>query len=51
MTTDDYRTLYRLLRQFQVEDASSNRKLYNACDVVLRELFPYYYDQIREQER
>jgi len=51
MTTEDYRTLYNLIRRYQLEDCRLGGKTYNACDVLLRKLFPYYYDQNQEQER
>jgi hypothetical protein len=51
MTPEDYRKLYQLLRQYQLDNAKIGGKVYNACDTILRELFPYYYNQRTEQER
>jgi hypothetical protein len=51
MTSEDYRKLYQLLRQYQLDNAKIGGKSYNACDTILRELFPYYYNQRPEQER
>jgi hypothetical protein len=51
MTPEKYRTLYQLLRQYQLDDAKIGGKVYVACDVILRELFPYYYTQQQEQQR
>ena len=51
MTNEDYRKLYNLLRQFQLEDTKIGGKTYNACDRVLSKLFPHYYNQVQEQER
>lgn len=51
MTPDEYRQLYRLLRKFQIHDCRIGGKKYNACDLLLSKLFPYYYDQVQEQER
>jgi hypothetical protein len=51
MTPEDYRKLYQLLRQYQLDNAKIGGKVYNACDTILRELFPYYYNQNQEQNR
>jgi hypothetical protein len=51
MTPSDYRTLYQLLRRYQLEDCKVGGKTYNACDRILTKLFPHYYDQLKEQER
>ena len=51
MTDNDYKQLYRLLRQYQVEHCPVGGKVYNAADTVLTALFPYYYNQRPEQER
>jgi hypothetical protein len=51
MTPEEYRTLYQLLRRYQIESCKIGGKAYNACDTLLRELFPYYYTQNQEQER
>jgi hypothetical protein len=51
MTPEDYRKLYQLLRQYQLENAKIGGRVYNACDTLLRELFPYYYNQAIQQER
>ena len=51
MTPEDYRKLYQLLRQYQLDNAKIGGKVYNACDTVLTELFPYYYNQRPEQPR
>ena len=51
MTECDYKQLYRLLRQYQVEHCPVGGKTYNAADTVLTALFPYYYNQNKEQER
>jgi hypothetical protein len=51
MTPEDYRKLYQLLRQYQLDDTKIGGKSYNACDTILRELFPYYYNQSQEQQR
>lgn len=51
MTPAEYRQLYNLLRRFQLEQITIGGKTYNACDTLLRELFPYYYSQHQEQER
>ncbi len=50
MTDTEYRQLYSLLRQYQV-DLHPGSKVYNAADTVLTALFPYYYNQNQEQER
>lgn len=51
MTDFEYRQLYNLIRQFQLEQKAIGGKTYNACDELLKELFPYYYTQKQEQER
>jgi hypothetical protein len=51
MTDTEYRQLYSLIRQFQLEQVVIGGNVYNACDTLLRELFPYYYNQNLEQER
>ncbi len=51
MTESDYKQLYRLLRQYQVEQCPVGGKTYNAADVVLTALFPHYYNQNREQQK
>ena len=51
MTDSEYKQLYRMLRQFQIEDCPVGGKVYNAADTVLTALFPHYYDQNREQQR
>ena len=51
MTDCDYKQLYRLLRQYQVEHCPVGGKVYNAADTVLTALFPYYYNQREQQER
>jgi hypothetical protein len=51
MTDTEYRTLYNLIRRYQLEQLTISSKAYNACDTLLRELFPYYYTQKIEQER
>mgnify|MGYP003330660833 FL=1 len=51
METVDYRLLYQLLRRYQLERCKIGGKSYAACDSLLRELFPYYYDQLQEQPR
>jgi hypothetical protein len=51
MTDDDYKQLYRLLRQYQVSDCPVGGKVYNAADAVLTTLFPHYYNQAKEQSR
>jgi hypothetical protein len=50
MVDSDYKQLYRLLRQYQLE-LKPGGKTYNAADTVLTALFPYYYSQNREQSR
>jgi hypothetical protein len=50
MTPTDYRTLYQLLRRYQINQQPGS-KVYNAADIVLTELFPHYYNQNQEQER
>jgi hypothetical protein len=50
MTDCDYKQLYRLLRQYQLE-LQPGGKTYNAADTVLTALFPHYYNQNREQSR
>ena len=50
MTDTDHRTLYNLLRQYQLNQQPGS-KVYNAADTVLTALFPYYYNQNREQQR
>lgn len=40
MTDNDYKQLYRLLRQYQVEHCPVGGKVYNAADAVLTALFP-----------
>lgn len=51
MTDTEYRQLYNLIRRFQLEQVTIGGKTYNACDTLLRELFPYYYNQHQEQQR
>lgn len=51
MNPDEYKTLYNLIRKYQLEHCKIGGKTYNACDLLLRELFPYYYNQNQEQER
>ena len=51
MTNNDYKQLYHLLRQYQVNDCPVGGKVYNAADTVLTALFPHYYNQNKEQER
>ena len=51
MTDEEYRLLYNMIRRFQLEQVTIGGKTYNACDTLLRELFPYYYNQTPEQER
>lgn len=51
MTHTEYRQLYNLIRQYQLEQKAIGGKTYNACDQLLSELFPYYYTQNKEQER
>jgi len=51
MTDNDYKQLYHLLRQYQVNDCPVGGKVYNAADAVLTALFPHYYNQNKEQER
>jgi hypothetical protein len=46
----DYKQLYVLLRQYQLE-LKPGGKTYNAADTVLTALFPHYYNQNREQQR
>ena len=50
MTDSDYKQLYVLLRQYQLE-LKPGGKTYNAADTVLTALFPHYYNQNREQSR
>jgi len=50
MTDPEYRQLYHLLRQFQI-DQKPGSKVYNAADTVLTVLFPFYYNQNKEQQR
>lgn len=51
MTDCNYKQLYRLLRQYQIEDCPVGGKVYNAADIVLTALFPHYYNQNKQQER
>jgi hypothetical protein len=51
MQTHEYRTLYNLIRRYQLEDCKLGGKVYDACDLLLRELFPYYYNQNQQQKR
>ncbi len=51
MIDSEYKQLYRMLRQYQLDNAKIGGKVYNACDILLRELFPYYYNQRTEQKR
>jgi hypothetical protein len=50
MVDSDYKQLYRLLRQYQLE-LKPGGKTYNAADTVLTALFPHYYNQRVQQER
>ena len=50
MTDNDYKQLYQLLRQYQINQHPGS-KVYNAADTVLTALFPYYYNQHTEQQR
>jgi hypothetical protein len=51
MTDTEYRQLYNLIRRYQLEQTTIGGKTYNACDTLLRELFPHYYNQNKEQQR
>jgi hypothetical protein len=51
MTDTEYRQLYNMIRRFQLEQKAIGGKTYNACDTLLSELFPYYYNQNQEQQR
>ena len=51
MTESDYKQLYVLLRQYQIQDCPVGGKAYNAADAVLTALFPHYYNQNREQSK
>jgi hypothetical protein len=51
MTPEDYRKLYQLLRQYQLDNAKIGGRVYNACDTLLRELFPLDYNQATQQQR
>lgn len=51
MTDIEYKNLYNMLRQYQVEKCPVGGRVYNAVDTVLTDLFPYYYNQNQEQER
>lgn len=51
MTPTEYRTLYQLLRRYQLEDCILSGKAYQNCDYLLTQLFPHYYTQTKEQER
>ena len=51
MSEIEYKQLYRLLRQYQVQDCPVGGKTYNAADTVLTALFPHYYNQNKEQKR
>jgi hypothetical protein len=51
MTTQEYRTLYNLIRRYQLEDTKLAGKTYEACDLLLTKLFSHYYDQVKEQSR
>lgn len=50
MTDSQYKELYNLLRQYQIEQHPGS-KVYNAADTVLTALFPHYYNQHQEQQR
>jgi hypothetical protein len=50
MTDAEYKQLYRMLRQYQLE-LKPGGKVYNSVDTVLSALFPHYYNQNQEQER
>jgi hypothetical protein len=50
MTTQEYRELYQQLREYQLQK-QPGCKVYTAIDVVLTDLFPYYYNQNQEQCR
>jgi|LakMenEpi03Aug12_release.lakeMendotaPanAssembly.Ray.scaffolds.fasta_scaffold06243_39 hypothetical protein len=51
MTTEEYRTLYNLIRRYQLEDCILSGKAYHNCDYLLTQLFPHYYNQNTQQER
>jgi len=51
MTDNDYKQLYTLLRQYQVQHYFPGGKIYEAADTVLTALFPLYYNQNKQQER
>ena len=51
MTPIEYRTLYNLLRRYQIEDVKLGGKTYDACDRLLTKLFKHYYTQDLEQKR
>jgi len=51
MTDAEYRTLYQLLRRYQLEDCIISGKTYHACDHILTALFPHYYNQQQEQTK
>ncbi len=50
MVESNYKQLYVLLRQYQLE-LKPGGKTYNAADTVLTALFPHYYNQRPEQQR
>jgi hypothetical protein len=51
MTDTEYRTLFQLLRRYQVEDCITSGKAYHSCDYLLTQLFPRCHNQNQEQQR
>lgn len=51
MTGLQYKTLYELLRQYQVEETSTGSRAYMDCETVLNRLYIHYYNQQQEQPR
>lgn len=49
MTNSEYETLYSMVRRYQLENCKTSGKIYDACDVLLKELFPFHYEQFRER--
>lgn len=51
MTHDELKTLYTLLRRYQLEYMTVTGKSYESADYLLTKLFPQVYTQKQEQER
>lgn len=51
MTTQNYKQLFELLRQFQIEDCTYSGRLWETCETLLEHLQPRFTTQNVEQPR